>query len=37
MWIFEEDLELLESELEERQGEWLESWAEYIIREEEEE
>jgi len=37
MWIFEEDLELLENELEERQREWLESWGEYIIREEEEE
>jgi len=36
MWIFEEDLELLESELEERQREWLEGWAEYIIREGEE-
>ena len=34
MWIFEEDLELLESELDERQREWIEEWADYTIREE---
>ena len=37
MWIFEEDLELLESELEERHREWIDEWADYIIREEEDE
>lgn len=37
MWIFEEELDLLESELNERQLEWIDEWADYIIREEEDE